>query len=184
RHLQHTALIRPHHELLAGVPEGIRDKYTFLAIADRACNPAVITVDAGSQFIPQRLKGFGLGPKFSKFSIPGLGTRSNQFLHRLVPAGGSFIRLQTRFFEGLNTSFGYCFDEDVVISCTYYTQSHVDIISHRKFTDPAGTYDIEILNGGLSSLGVFQEGLRCPTLLLEFGEISIFIAAETVHTDQ
>src|SRR5208337_148324 len=94
RHLQHTALIRPHHELLAGVPEGIRDEYTFLAIADRAGNPAIVAVDAGSQFVCQRLKGADLSPKFSKFFIPGLGTHRNQLLHRLVPAGRSFTRLQ------------------------------------------------------------------------------------------
>ena len=34
------------------------------------------------------------------------------------------------------------------------------------------------------SQGVLQERLGGPALFLEFGEIGIFIAAETVHTDQ
>jgi len=31
---------------------------------------------------------------------------------------------------------------------------------------------------GLTGLGIFQEGFGCPALLLEFGEISGFIAAK------
>ena len=80
--------------------------------------------------------------------------------------------------------FAYGFDEDSAVSRAYGTQSHIDIVSRRKFTDLAGADDIEIRPGGLSGLGVLQERLGCPSLLLEFSEIGIFIAAETVHTDQ
>jgi len=39
--------------------------------------------------------------------------------------------------------------------------------------DLAGADDIEIHYSGLSGLGVLQERLGCPSLLLEFGEIGI-----------
>jgi hypothetical protein len=54
-HLDDTFTIGPPQVLSGFMVKYIRDKHTFLTITERACNPAIITIDAigkiGVQFV-------------------------------------------------------------------------------------------------------------------------------------